>query len=1349
MVKYWIQIMVLGGLLALAGCGGSEAAAPGDTTTDGAEDTIQWPDGTIEPDGTEPTACETDQECLTLKGGAPACQTWTCQATAGCVLKPLDNGADCNDGNACTANEKCLNGTCLGDGVSCDDGNACTDDTCDAETGCAHANNTKACNDANLCTLNDHCQAGACTGDADPKCQCAADADCGAFDDGNKCNGHLVCLGSQCVVDAATVVDCSTVAVGACETVACDPTSGECTTAFKANGTECSDGDFCTLNDACQGGQCKGSVRDCDDDNACTDDTCDKLSGCVYLANTKACDDGNLCTTGDACAASACKGTPNPECQCTGDADCKPFDDGDLCNGTMMCKDGACAVNPATVVTCDAGLGGPCKVVFCEAQTGQCRAKNELDGAACDDSNKCTANDVCASGACVGAGVSCDDANLCTTDSCTPATGCAHANNTLACDDGNACTSGDVCAAGACTGTAEPGACSCTVDADCAGQEDGDKCNGTLACVDGACVADPATVVTCPAAAGCTQFACEKETGECVEAQAADGTLCEDTDACTQGSTCLAGACKGGAPVICDDTNLCTDDHCDPVVGCQYGYNTESCDDGNPCTASDACKEGVCTGNPTTECVCATDGDCDVFDDGNKCNGTLACVENKCVVKVDSQIVCEPAPVDGCKLSYCEPETGTCVTPDLPDGKPCDDADACTLVDVCKAGACQGSGALACADLNPCTDDTCDPASGCVFAYNQAPCDDNDPCTSGDACNVGMCQPGDDVCGDTCVADWTLTCGGSDSWSTLLGGTTNVVDAYACNAEDSYTGPEYTYRFQAPYAGTVTVYLTDETDETDVIAIDSQGQGCHSNNCRAWGYSTVTLTMTEGAQFFFVVDGYEGASGDYTITVQCTPETELVCDDGLDDDADGLIDCADEADCLGTEACPVPHCQPDWPLTCGDSDSWWNYGSGSTDLVDAYTCTEWDQSGPEYTYTFTSPIDGDVTIALADVSADLDLMVLTAGTEGECLPAACVAAGDEAGDDSVTFTAVAGTTYYIVVDGYNGNEGSYTITASCGEAPIETVCDDQIDDDNDGATDCDDSDCLFASACLAGACVPAEAIGCGDLLQGNTLAFGSTEAVDSYGCNAGEVYDGPEYAYTFVAPYSGVALALLEDDDPNVDVLIVKATGDLCDPANACVAWDYEGLTFDLEEGATYYVIVDGVEGTSAAYSLALECQALTEQSCVDGFDDDADGLTDCLDPDCASSAFCPACTPVETVACGDVVYGANDAVGSTWAIESYLGCDNSYLYTGPEIALTFTAEVSGLVEVALTDETAETDVIVLAGDACNPSACLAYGLGSALFEATAGQTYQVVVDGFGLDIPGAVGDFTLTVTCE
>ena len=1201
MLRHWNRIALFVGLVALAACGGSEAVAPDDAA--GEAEGIHWPDTAgdtaTEADSETPAACETDQECLTLKGAAPACQTWTCAGTSGCVLKPLDNGSDCDDGNKCTAADKCLNGQCLGDGVSCDDQNACTDDTCTAEAGCAHANNSKTCNDANLCTTNDHCVAGACTGDADPKCQCDTDAECAAFDDGNKCNGTMMCVGSQCVVDAASVVDCSATQVGVCQTVACDPISGQCKTANKANGTECSDGDFCSLNDACKDGACKGQVRDCDDQNACTDDSCDKLSGCVYQANAATCDDGDLCTTGDKCTAGACKGTLNADCACQSNDDCKAFDDGDVCNGTMACTGGKCAVDPATVKTCDPGLGGPCKVVFCDAQSGECRAKNELDGTACDDSNKCTANDVCAAGACVGAGVSCDDQNPCTDDGCTAATGCTHTNNTLACDDGNACTTGDQCAAGACAGTGSAG-CSCATDADCAAQEDGDKCNGTLVCTAGACTVDPSTVVACPAAQGCAQYACEKQTGACTPVTASDGTACEDGDACTTGETCTAGTCKGGSPVVCDDTNLCTADHCDPTVGCQYEYTAEACDDGNPCTTNDACKDGACTGSATTACVCAADADCTVYDDGNKCNGVLACVENKCVVKADSQVACEPAPVDGCTLSYCEPETGKCVTPDLPDGKPCSDGDACTQVDVCKGGECEGSGPLTCADDNPCTDDACDPATGCAFAYNTAACDDNDPCTAGDACDQGVCQPGQDTCGDTCVADWTLECGASDAWSTTYGGTTNVVDAWSCNAEDGYAGPEYTYRFAAPYAGKVTVYLTDETDETDLLVVDSQGQGCHSNNCSAWDYSTVTLTVTEGQQFFFVVDGYEGATGDYVIHVQCTPDHELVCDDGLDDDDDGLIDCADSTDCLGTEACPVPHCQPDWTLTCGSGDTWWNYGSGSTDLIDAYACTPYDQSGPEYAYTFVAPIDGDVKVALTGVSADLDLMILEAGAENQCLPANCVAAGDLEGDDSVTFTAKAGTTYYVVVDGYNGNEGSYSITLACPGA-AETLCNDFVDDDLDGLTDCADSDCDADPACAT------FESNCTDGVDDD--GDGYTDCDDAYDC-----YYEPTCGWVEANCTDGV-----DDDGDGVTD---------CDDADcaydeACYAPSYEtdcaNAMDDDFDGDT------DCGDSDCAYSTAC---GTYEINCTDGVDDDGDGLTDCLDGDCY---YEPTCGYVET----------------------------------------------------------------------------------------------------------------------
>jgi len=44
----------------------------------------------------------------------------------------------------------------------------------------------------------------------------------------------------------------------------------------------------------------------CDDGNACTDDTCDLMSGCLFTNNTSACDDGNACTHVDVCRDGVC-----------------------------------------------------------------------------------------------------------------------------------------------------------------------------------------------------------------------------------------------------------------------------------------------------------------------------------------------------------------------------------------------------------------------------------------------------------------------------------------------------------------------------------------------------------------------------------------------------------------------------------------------------------------------------------------------------------------------------------------------------------------------------------------------------------------------------------------------------------------------------------------------------------------------------------------------------------------------------------------------------------------------------------------------------------------------------------
>jgi subtilisin family serine protease len=74
-------------------------------------------------------------------------------------------------------------------------------------------------------------------------------------------------------------------------------------------------------------------------------------------------------------------------------------------------------------------------------------------------------------------------------------------------------------------------------------------------------------------------------------------------------------------------------------------------------------------------------------DDGNPCNGVETLV-----------------PGSGCVAG----------TP-LPDGTSCSDGNACNGEEVCTAGACVAPAPLVCDDGDPCTQNLCDPASGCRF----------------------------------------------------------------------------------------------------------------------------------------------------------------------------------------------------------------------------------------------------------------------------------------------------------------------------------------------------------------------------------------------------------------------------------------------------------------------------------------------------------------------------------------------------------------------------------------------------------------------------------------------------------
>ncbi len=611
------------------------------------------------------------------------CTDDTCAGSDGCLNTTLDSGS-CDDGNPCTVADHCTAGTCVGDPVDCHDKNPCTDDSCTEQGGCVHTPNSGSCDDGDVCTVGDLCLDGDCAG-TPVACDCQTNADCAPLEDGDKCNGTLVCntqaLPYQCIVDPETVVTCPP-SESFCKAYECDPDKGICSLVPANNGLLCEGGDACQVKNTCTAGECTGGVPvNCNDGIPCTDDSCDGEAGCQHINNSASCDDGDACTLGDKCVDGACEA-----------------------GVAQACNDG----NPCTTDVCDPDLG--------------C-LHTAADGA-CDDGNACTVGDVCETGKCVaGSSLACDDENVCTTDSCDPKVGCIHGLNTSPCDDGDLCTFGDSCQLGDCVGKGmlpcdDGNPCttdSCNANSGCQfvpnnlDCDDSNECTVGDQCAKGWCLPGPA--LTCNDDNLCTTDLCQPGEG-CTFTT--NSVPCDDANPCTTADTCGGGTCQGGPALDCDDNNPCTDDSCDALSGCVHTHNTAGCQDGNACSTGDTCVEGACVpglgvlecsdGNPCTDDGCNPAVGCIFVNNSVACSDGDACTDGDACDKG----ACAPGPPkvcpdDGntCTTHACDSQAG-CVTTPLPDccgngvkegGEECDDGnqsdgDQCSADCQDVAGSC-------------------------------------------------------------------------------------------------------------------------------------------------------------------------------------------------------------------------------------------------------------------------------------------------------------------------------------------------------------------------------------------------------------------------------------------------------------------------------------------------------------------------------------------------------------------------------------------------------------------------------------------------------------------------------------
>ena len=376
-----------------------------------------------------------------------------------------------------------------------------------------------------------------------------------------------------------------------------------------------------------------------------------------------------------------------------------------------------------------------------------------------------------------------------------------------------------------------------------------------------------------------------------------DDVDCDNGEFCDGAETCDgAGVCQPGTAPVIDDGVGCTDDSCnevnDTVVNAPIDAN---CDDNNVCNGAE-------TWDPTNDCQSGTTLDCD---DGllctiDTCDAIDGCANDPVVCQTGEQ--CDPA--DG----ICKATAECTVDADCDNGLSCDGAETCD-----GAGACQAGTPVDCSDGVACTEDFCEEVAGCVNIPSDANCDNGLFCDGAETCDpVSDCQAGTDPCGGEVCNETPDTCGAATCADYLDSGTCQADS----NCEWVGKGKNASCQdIQIPEPEICTDGVDNDLDDlTDCDDPDCFGiDGCPiPSGCSVW---TDRGSCNNDSACEWVGNPKNGTCQDATVCVpDQTPET--TCTDGVDNDCDGVTDCADTADCGGDPACQGGSCD-----TYGDKTS--------------------------------------------------------------------------------------------------------------------------------------------------------------------------------------------------------------------------------------------------------------------------------------------------------------------------------------------------------------------------------------------------------------------------------------------
>lgn len=351
-------------------------------------------------------ACLEDSHCHQGRScDVGVCVGVACTVDADCAdPKPVcaDDGrscVECRDDAGCGEGRLCVDAVCV-------DAPCASDDDCKSADAprCAPSGACVACLADVDCGEDEVCADDACA----PRPGCHVDADCAGHAEGERCDaGTGACV--PCVVDA----HCGFAQV--CDAHAC-------------RAADCQATEDCPAGAVCADGACE-ALGACSTDDDCAADPrvprCSAASKCVACASDADCGGGRC--VNDACVA--------PE-QCTSDNQCKGafVCAGGACAACRSddqcprgaCRQGACVDRTSCAKDADCVVGG-CVAGACAgcASDLDCRPGLWCEGGACVPAGACASDDECGPGELCD-GVSCQPAG-CTDDTLEPDGGAATA----------------------------------------------------------------------------------------------------------------------------------------------------------------------------------------------------------------------------------------------------------------------------------------------------------------------------------------------------------------------------------------------------------------------------------------------------------------------------------------------------------------------------------------------------------------------------------------------------------------------------------------------------------------------------------------------------------------------------------------------------------------------------------------------------------------------------------------------------------------------------------------------------------------------------------------------------------